>query len=119
MSKLCLGTLLTAIKKCAIKKGFVQSRVFGEMFDCLGCKRDIDPSFIGHIVRGAKNPPAELLDNINNMDQDDYSKIVTCFDGISSRIDANKMELFGKIIKKIADGDSDIKDETIVDLVKK
>ena len=117
MSKLCLGTLLTAIKKCAIKKGFVQSRVFGEMFDCLGCKRDIDPSFIGHIVRGAKNPPAELLDNINNMDQDDYSKIVTCFDGISSRIDANKMELFGKIIKKIADGDSDIKDETIVDLV--
>lgn len=117
MSKLCLGTLLTAIKRCAIKKGFVQSCVFGEMFNCLGCMRDIDPSFIGHIVRGAKNPPSELLDSINNMDQDEYSKIVTCFDGVSSRIDVNKIGLFGKIIKTIADGDSDINDETVVDLI--
>lgn len=117
MSKLCLGTLLTAIRKCAIKKGFVQSRDFSDMLYCLGCMRDIDPSLIGHIVRGAKNPPIELLDSINNMDPDDYSKITTCFDGISSRIDINKIELFGKIIKKIADGDSDIKDESVVDLV--
>ena len=117
MSKLCLGTLLTAIKKCASKNGFVQSRDFTEMFSFLGCTRDMDPSFVGHIVRGAKNPPAELLDSINNMYQDDYYKIVSCFDGVSSRIDPNKIDLFGKIIKKIADGDSDIYDETVVDLV--
>ena len=117
MSKLCLGTLLTAIKKCAIKKGFVQWQVYTDMFSCLGCTRDMDPSFVGHIVRGAKNPPAELLDNINNMYPEDYSKIVSCFDGVSSRIDANKIELLGMIIKKIADGDTDINDETVVDLI--
>ena len=117
MSKLCLGTVLTAIKKCVVKNGFVQSRDFGEMFSYLGCKKDIDPSFIGHIARGAKNPPRELLDNVNNMYSEDFHKLITCFDGVSSRIDANKIDLFGKIIKKIADGDSDINDETVVDLV--
>ena len=107
--------MLTAIKKCATKNGFVQSRVYGDMFSNLGCDRDIDPSFIGHIVRGAKNPPRELIDKIHALD--DYSQIVSCFDCVSSRIDINKTELFGKIIKKLAEGDSDINDETVVDLV--
>ena len=112
-----MGTLLTAIKKCAIKEGFVQSRVYSEMFSFLGYEKDMDDSFIGHIVRGAKNPPLEMLDNINNLYPEEYSKIISCFDGVSSRIDASKIALFGKIIKKIADGDTEISDETKVDLV--
>ena len=117
MSKFCLGTLLTAINKCAIKRGFVQSRVYAEMFKNLGDQGYIEPSLIGHIVRGAKNPPSQLLDSINDMDPKEYSNIVDCFDCVSSRIDANKIDLFGKIIKKIADGDDEINDETVVDLV--
>lgn len=115
MSKLCLGTLLTAIKKCSTRD-FVQWRVYNEMFTFLGYKKDMVQS-IGHLVRGDKNPPKELISSINNMYPEEYPKIVTCFDGVSSRIDANKIELFGRIIKKIADGDSDINDETVVDLV--
>ena len=117
MSKLCLGTLLTVIKKCAVKKGFVQKTVFYKMFSTMHYEYDPDESLIGHIVRGAKNPSPELIDKINEMNPSEYCQISDCMDDIVNRIDAQKIDLLGKLIKKIADEDEDIAEDTVVDLI--
>ena len=117
MSKLCLGTLLTAIKKCAAKKGFVQKTVFSNMFSSMYFYYDPDESLIGHIVRGAKNPSSEFIDAINDWDPSEYYKLSNCMDDVVNRIDAQKIDLLGKLIKKIVDEDDDIAEDTVVDLI--
>lgn len=117
MSKLCLGTYLTAIKRCAVKNGFTQKTVFKDMFESIDREYEPNEDMIGHLVRGAKNPSMDFINTINDIVPDNFSKIADCMDSVASKIDPNKIDLFIKILKKIIDEDDSIADDTVVDLV--
>ena len=99
MSRLCLGTFLTSIKKCAIK-GFIQKTVFRDMFATINFDYEPDESMIGHFVRGDKNPSPAFIETINNMDSIKYPEIAGCMDIVADKIDPNKVELFEKLLKR-------------------
>lgn len=116
MSRFCLGTFFTAIKRC-VDQGFVQGRDFREVFATMTFDYDPAPDMIVHIVGGRKNPSRDFIEVIDNYDQGEYVKLCSCMSSVTEHIDPNKIGLLERLIKKIVVEDETISDDTIVDLI--
>lgn len=116
MSRFCLGTFFTAIKKC-VDRGFVQGRDFREVFATMALDYDPEADMIVHIVGGRKNPSKDFIDIIDSYDQSEYVKFCSCMSSVSDHIDPNKIDLLEMLFTKIVAEDETISDDTVVDLV--
>ncbi|MBP5492771.1 MAG: hypothetical protein J6Y08_07990 [Clostridiales bacterium] len=117
MSRLCLGTFLTAIKLCASKYGFAQGRDFREMFSSFWYGYNPKDDMIVHIVGGRKNPSPSFVDEINKIESSQYSGLGDNFANIERRIDSEGKELLVKLFDYLVSSDDTISEEMEVDLV--
>ncbi|MBQ1894321.1 MAG: hypothetical protein II167_01360, partial [Clostridiales bacterium] len=116
MSKFCLGTLFTIIKKC-VDESFVQHRDIREVFETLSQSYSPEPDMIVHIVGGRKNPAKSFIDEINSYDSSVYGEFSECMESVTNHIDPNKVDLLVKMLTTTIKGDEAIQDTTIVDLI--
>ncbi len=112
---LCLGSFLQLIVDCANTGqkeivGFIMTS-FDSNFD------DTDDSKISNLVLCNRNPSREFRNMFMEMKREQYPEVVQVFKRVIPKIHPNKMrDLKQGFIKQVVD-DSEIKNDTVVDLV--
>lgn len=113
---LCLGTFLTAIRLCKASSVGMQTMVETMMksiytdFDQYS-----DNSLCSNLVRGIKNPPDYVYQALNEM-KSDYKIIRDRLTEGDTFLDLNREDDLRKIIIKIVEEDTFIKDNVVVEL---
>lgn len=119
MSKLCLGTFLTVLKKCKIST-CTQKQLVDFIFSMLDADFDgSDDSMISNLVGGQKNPSKYIIERAATYKKTDYPLLINGFEEkVLINIDPNKREILREALIDITENDSSIDDKSIVIITK-
>lgn len=119
MVKLCIGTYIKALLLCKAEK-VTQKNLVTKVFKFFSDEFPDDDSVISNIARGIKNPPQYVAEGAISIKNNQYERIIAFFEEeIIPMINANKLHILVRVLKKIVEDDSSIRKETIVNPITK
>lgn len=114
----CLGSIISIVYECRIK-GITQAKIVTEFFRSINeNSEEVSNEDASNITGGKRNPPTYVMDYFQLIKPDSYVSIATYFKtNIVSLIKENERTVAKDTIIMMIQEDSEIRDDTIVEVV--
>ena len=114
----CLGSIISIVNECKVV-GITQAKIVTDFFRSFNVNcEDISNEDASNIASGKRNPPTYAMNPLKIYNSDSYAAIASYFnDNIISLIMENERTVVRDTIIMMIQEDSDIRDDTIVEVV--